>query len=93
MNITTKTTEEISTEIPHDVFARFLRSLGFPVNDDTVIQVNQPYNYDGKQQPIEAKWTFKSDAVVKEVDVIDDEDIQVLVGLHGHVKDEEPCDE
>lgn len=82
MKVTQKVSERASTTIPHDVFARFLRSLGAEVPDGVKLHVHQSGgSYSGPPPDIHVGWDLSEEETEREVAMIDDEDVELIAGL------------
>lgn len=82
MEVTTTSTERARVEIPHDLFVRFLKSLGAEIPEDARLHVHQPSGAFSKDNPdVYVSWTMGEHESKREVNLMDDEDIQIVAGL------------
>ena len=83
MKVTTKTTERATTTVPHAVFVRFLRSLGATIPTGARLNVHQPSGgYSDTPPDVHIHWDLTTSEEEREISMMDDEDIQVVAGLH-----------
>ena len=82
MKIHTKTVERASTDIPHDVFVRFLRSLGADIPADVKVYVIQAGVYSDKKPAVHVHWDLSEEEESREVSLMSEEDLKIVAGLH-----------
>lgn len=81
MTIERTTQEDASTEIPHELFVRFLKSLGYPVTSETQLHVYQPgVGKTGQDLIVRWKHSVKQDQ--KEIEVIEDDVVNIVAGMN-----------
>lgn len=83
VEVTASTTETARLVIPHELLVRFLRSLGAEIPDDARIRVDQPASYlSDSPQDVACSWTSVAAEETREIQLMDDVDIEVVAGLH-----------
>lgn len=87
MTIKRTVSERVSTTVPHDLFVRFLRSLGASIPPDARLHVNQPPSYSDPYSDINVSWDLSETKTEREVSLMDPEDIELLAGLRDVEKD------